>query len=758
LTLDQQLALGLSHHQAGRLGDAERIYREILSRHPNHADATHLLGVLAAQAGRLDVAEECFRRAIQIKPDFAEAYGNLGNVLTGKGQLDEAVNSYQHAIRLKPDFVQAYNNLGNALSGKGQFEEAIASFRQAIVLRPDYAPAHDSLGNVLKQIGRLDEAIDSYRQAVKLWPDFAEAHSNLGNALTEAGLLSEAIDSFRRAIQLKPNFSEAHNNLGVALLGAGKADEAVASHRHAIRLRPDDARAHSNLGNALQSMGRHDEAIASYRHAIQLKPDYVEAHSNLGNALQTKGQLDEAVATCRRAVELQPAYADTHNNLGNALKSLGLIEEAIASYCEAIRLNPKLAEAHSNLVFALQYLAGSDARMIYEEHHRWNQQHAQPLGKFIKPHTNNRDPARRLRVGYVSSDLRIHPVSRFLLPLFSHLDRDAFEIICYSNFSHADAMTDRLSAHANEWHNIVGHTDQGVAEKIREDRIDILVDLSGHTAGNRLGVFARKPAPVQIAYLGYPGTTGLTEMDYRFTDPFADPPGTTELLHSEKLWRLPACNWCSSEPDDAPAVRQLRTDGPICFGTFNNIAKASPTIMELWATILAASPSSRLMIKSPGMGEQSDRRRIKEFFMSRGIQEDRLQIRGHEPDMRSHLELYNQLDIALDTFPYHGTTTTCEALWMGVPVITLAGQTHVSRVGVSLLSNVGLPELIAQSAEEYVSIAIGMAGNLPRLAELRQTLRSRMQASPLMDAPRFARNVEAAYREMWRNWCAEGAT
>jgi protein O-GlcNAc transferase len=319
----------------------------------------------------------------------------------------------------------------------------------------------------------------------------------------------------------------------------------------------------------------------------------------------------------------------------------------------------------------------------------------------------------------------------------------------------SDWMTERLRACADGWQNVVGWTDERVADKIREDKIDILVDLAGHTAGNRLRVFARKPAPVQVSYLGYPGSTGLSEMDYRLTDSFADPPGKTESLHSEKLWRLPVCNWCFSGFDDSPAVGPLPAEaGSICFGTFNNFAKASPAVMDLWAAILTAMPSSRLIIKSQGLGERGVSERIHQLFESRGVQADRLEIRGHEPNPVSHLDAYNQMDIALDTFPYHGTTTTCEALWMGVPVITLAGQTHVSRVGVSLLNSVGLPELIAQSPEEYVSIAIRLAKDLPRLAELHRTLRQRMQASPLMDAPRFAGDIEAAYRQMWQNWCA----
>jgi predicted O-linked N-acetylglucosamine transferase (SPINDLY family) len=654
MTLEQLLKAGISHHQAGRLAEAESIYRQILAEQPNHVVATYRLGVLMGQAGRLDLAEDFFRQAVRIKPDYANAHNNLGYALNGRGQLDEAITSFRHAVRLNPDLAEAHSNLGNALAAKGQF----------------------------------DEAITFHRHAVRLNPDLAEAHSNLGNALA----------------------------------GNGQLDEAITFHRHAIRLKPDLAEAHSNLGDVLKKRGQLDEAIASYRHAIRLKPDYAEAHSKLGSALKRGGQLDEAIAALRQAIRLKPGYT----------------------------------VGHSDLALALLYHPNYDAGMIHEELRRWNQQHAEPLRKFIQPHVNKRDPECRLRIGYVSANFRIHSVSRFLLSLFRQHDHGAYEIICYSDVLKSDVMTDRLRACTDGWENIVGWNDERVAGKVREDEIDVLVDLAGHTGGNRLRVFARKPAPVQVSYLGYPGSTGLSEMDYRLTDSLADPPGKTESFHSEKLLRLPVCNWCFSEPDDAPPVGPLPAEaaGSICFGTFNFFAKASPAIMDLWAAILIAMPLSRLIIKSRGLGEQGVRERIHKCFASRGVQANRLEIRGHEPKVISHFDAYNQMDIALDTFPYHGTTTTCEAIWMGVPVVSLAGQTHVSRVGVSLLKNVGLTELIAQTPKQYVEIAVGLANDLPRLAELRRMSRSRMRASPLMDGPRFARDIEAAYRQMWRNWCA----
>jgi protein O-GlcNAc transferase len=860
VTIQQVFDLALQHHQAGRLAEAETIYRQILSQQPGNIDAMHLLGVVAHQTGRNDVAVELIRGAIALRPTFAQAHSNLGNALKDLGRLDEAVAAFGQAIALDRNLPEAHNNLGNVLRDKGELDEAIAAFRRAIALRPAYAAAHGNLGTALKDKGRLDEAIAAFRAAIALNPEFAQAHSNLGNALREKGEREEAIAEFRRAIAQRPNVADVHVNLGNVLRDTGKLEEAIAEYRQAIALRPNYAEAHSNLGNAVKDAGRLDEAITAYREAIRHGPAYADAHVNIGNALKEKGQLDEAIAALRRAVALKPGdaaahvnladalretgeldeaidagrraivlnvdlpeahnnlgnalrdkgqldeaiaayaransldagsaefhgnlgaalrergrldqavaalrraialkgdYAEAHGNLGNALRDLGQLDEAIAAYARAMEIRPGYAEAHSNLIYAMHFHPGYETQAIAEEHRRWNRQHAEPLGKFIKPLGNSRDRDRRLRVGYVSADFRRHSVSRFLLPLFRHHarighDHVAFEIICYSDVAKEDGVTASLRACADGWRKVVGYTDERVAEKIREDGIDILVDLAGHTAGNRLLVFARRAAPVQITYLGYPGTTGLPEMDFRLSDSFADPPGMTEALHSETLWRLPVCNWCYGEPDGLPAVRASRGNGPICFGTFNNFAKASPAVMELWAEILRAAPSSRLMIKSPATGEASVRRRTAEFFESRGVRAERLELRGLEADVRSHLEVYNQTDIALDTFPYHGTTTTCEAMSMGVPVVTLAGKSHVSRVGVSLLSCVGLAELIAQTGEEYVAIAVKLAKDLPRLADLRGTLRPRMCESPLMDAPKFAWNVEAAYRQMWQGWC-----
>jgi predicted O-linked N-acetylglucosamine transferase (SPINDLY family) len=721
-TLQQAFDLALQHHQAGRLREAENLYRQILAYQPKHAEALHHLGMIAHQMGRNDIAVDLIRRAIALRPDYAEAHSNLGNALRANGQLDEAIAAYRHAIILNPNLPEAHSNLGNVLSAKGQLNEAIAAYRQAVALRPSHAEGHGNLGNALKDSGQLDEAIAAYRQAIALRPEYAEAHNNLGNALTAKGQLDEAIAAYRQAISMRPGYAEAHNNLGNALTAKEQLDEAIAAYRQAIALRPGYAEAHNNLGNTLTAKGQLDEAIAAFRQAIALRPGFAEAHSNLGNALTGEGQLDEAIAACR----------------------------------QAIALNPNLPEAHSKLVFTLHFHWAYDAESIAEEHRRWNRQYAEPLRKFIQPHTNNRDPDRRLRIGYVSPDFRKHPVGLFLLPLFRHHDKNQVEVFGYSQAALQDEMTHRLRCCADAWRNITGVSDDQVAKQIREDQIDILVDLTMHTAGNRLLVFARKPAPVQVTYLAYCSTTGLDTIDYRLSDPYLDGPGGDESFYSEKTIRLPETYWCYQPVVDPPQVGPLPAleRGVVTFGCLNSFCKVGEPVLQSWAEILQAVPNSRLLLSAHQGGH---RQRVQRRMEQDGIDPNRVQFTDFMPFER-YFDLYQGIDIALDSFPYGGGTTTCDALWMGVPVVSLVGTTAVGRGGLSILSNIGVPELVARSKEEYVRLASELANDLPRLSDLRSTLRQRMEQSPLMDGPRFARNIEVAYRQMWRTWCETVST
>jgi predicted O-linked N-acetylglucosamine transferase (SPINDLY family) len=666
------------------------------------------------------------------------------------GRLQQAAELYRQILGEDPQHAGALHYLGVIAAQSGEKAAAVELLRQAVKLSPDTAEAQHNLGSALKDNGDLDEAIAAYRRAIALLHDYPEAHNNLGKALSAKGLMDEAIAAYREAIALRPDYADAYNNLGRVLLVKGQARDAAASFARAADLDPSSADAHYNLGLVLHDNGHFDLAVTAVERALQLRPNYAEAHCQMGVSYFDRMLLDEAIAANRRAIALNPGYAPAHNNLGNGLKDIGHLEEALAAYRESLALEPKATFAHSNYLLALHYAPGVDPMAIADEHRRWNQQHAAQFTTTFT-HTNERDPDRRLRVGYVSPDLRGHAVTRFLLPILANHDRDACEIFAYANVRKPDATTDRLRKYTDGWRSISGLSDDQAADLIREDSIDILVDLAGHTSEHRLLVFARKPAPVQITYLGYPDTTGLTAMDYRLTDAHADPPGLTERYHTEQLIRLKPCAWCF-RPKAAQSLPH-RKNGPITFGSFNTFAKITQPMLELWSKILLAVPGSGLLLKCTALGTATLPKEVRERMGAMGIAPERLELRGRVRSDEEHLALYGRMDIALDTFPYHGTTTTCEALWMGVPVITLAGASHVSRVGVSLLNNVGLPELVAETTEDYVRLAAALAHDLPRLRGLQSTLRQRLERSPLMDGARFARNVEAAYRDVWRSWC-----
>lgn len=505
--------------------------------------------------------------------------------------------------------------------------------------------------------------------------------------------------------------------------------------------------------------GRTELVISTMRRCVELDPNDGAAHHNLGNALRSAGRHDEAIVELQKALTHMPNPSDAHNTLGLTLKDLGRMDEAVAEFRMAVVLNPANAVAHSNLLMFSNYQADIGPEELFAEHRRWSRNYEAPLRSRIIPSTNDRSPERALRVGYVSSDLRQHSVAYFLLPLLEHHDKEQVHVTAYSNSAAVDDVSQRIQRSVDAWVPIAGVPDDLVAARIRNDGIDVLVDIAGHTAGHRLGVFAQKPAPIQITWLGYPGSTGLDAMDYRCSDPYADPPDDTRRFSSERVLHLPRTTWCYLPLSGAPDVAPLPglSGAGVSFGSFNNFGKISPVTLDLWAEVLHRTPGSRLVLKNVGMGSAGAVESMNEQFARRGVPVDRLQMLGQDQSLLVHLRRYDDIDISLDTFPYHGTTTTCESLWMGVPTITLAGPNHASRPGASLLHNVGLADLVAQSPSEYVEIAVQLAGNIPRLAEIRQGLRARMQQSPLMDGPAFARDMEAAYRKAWREWCGSAS-
>jgi predicted O-linked N-acetylglucosamine transferase (SPINDLY family) len=641
--------------------------------------------------------------------------------------------------------IQQIYEAGLAHHRAGRLREAEASYGQLLAMDPGHLGALHLMGLLAQQFNRHDVALDYFSRAIWLGPEVADYHTDMGNSLMAVGKIDAAIQSFRKAVSLKPAAPEIHFNLGNALYTKGQLSEAIAAYKQAIARRSNYFEAHANLGNALLENGDIAESIDALNKAVFMCPGSVEVHNNLANAIRQRGDLDLAVAHYRKALSLRPGCPITGNNLGNVYRAMGRISEAMEFYNGALRADPKNHEINSNRIYSMHFHPAYDTPAICAELARWNSSQAAPLSAVMQPHANDRSPDRRLRIGYVSPDFREHVVGWNLLPVLSHHDHGNFEIFCYSSVLRPDAMTERLKSQADVWRSLLGIPHAQAAQIIREDKIDILVDLSLHTAQNRLLLFAQKPAPVQATYLGYCSSTGLQTIDFRFSDPYLDPPELGRQ-YAEKTICLPKTYWCYQPGGPTPEVNALPalSAGHITFGCLNNFAKVSDGALQLWAAILAALPGSKLLLHAP---EGSHRNRVYQF-----IPKERIELVGKQ-NFEEYIRTYQRIDIALDPFPYGGGITTCDALWMGVPVVTLEGKTAVGRAGKSILCNLGLPELVARTTQQYQQIATALAQDKDRLSTLRAGLRDKMKSSPLMDAKTFTRDVESIYRGIWRHWC-----
>ncbi len=629
-----------------------------------------------------------------------------------------------------------------------RFAEAESIYRQVLLRVPDFPDALHLLGLLSHQRGQNDIAVEMIAKAIRLRPE-PEFYVNLSQAYRGLGRFNASAKACEEAIRLKPKLPEAYNNLGSALKELGRANEAIVAFQRAIELRPQYAQAYNNLGNALGYVGRRTEGEAALRKAISLDPSQANAYSNLSFLLNDQGCTDQAIDAARHAISLQPNLSAAYSNLGTALQNEGRFDEGNDVYRRGLQVDPNNEALHENLLVGLNYTTRATPREIFDAHLAWGDRFA-PLSRRLASPRVALALNRRIRVGYVSPDFRTHSVAYFFEPLLTHHDRSRFEITAYAQVAQPDEVTARLRARCDRWRDTAGLSDLELAEVIRRDEIDILIDLAGHTLGNRLTMFAYKPAPVQATWLGYPNTTGVRAIDYRITDEIADPPGDADSLHTEKLIRLPAPFLCYQPPTQSPTVvaPPVLKNGFVTFGSFNKTSKVGPECIELWARVLKTVPRSRLMLKSRGLAQAGSRRRIVETFARHDIPAERLDLLDADYGLVDHLARYGQIDIALDTYPYHGTTTTCEALWMGVPVVSLAGPTHVSRVGMDILTCVGLSDLAAASSASYLMIAKRLASSLEGLSEIRTQARARLSESPLLDAERFAKAVESALERM----------
>ena len=786
--VDDAFDIALEHHQAGRLTDAEALYEKILLVDPEHPgalyllggiayqnanyevafalvdkvvrdepndpDALHLLGSIAFKLAKHELAVEVIDRALALNPAYPQAHYSRADVLLAQGQLAAAAAGYRQALSLHPQFAEAHCNLGNIYKLQGQLDEAVASYRQAIALQPDLHLAHSSLGQIFQAQRKLEEASHCYRQALSIEPNNAEIQSNLGTTLHDQGKHQESIDCYHRALAIRPDAAEIHANLGNALLQSGRGDEAIASYERALTLKPDFAELHTYVGAALKHQGRLEEAIAKYQLALELKPDFSVAHSNLGNILLDLGRVDEAIISYRRALALKPDFAEVHSNLGRALHDQGKLEEAIVCFKTALSIKPDFVDAYTNALVSAQYGSNYSPAQLLADHQAFAQHFEAPLRANWPSHRQHDKSSRRLKIGFMSGDLRQHPVGFFLESALAHIDRTELAITLYATHSEHDALTQRLQAMGDKWSTLVGLSDDQAAQRVRDDGIDILVDLSGHTAHNRLLVCARKPAPIQVTWLGYWATTGLHSIDYILCDRYGIATGE-EQYFVEQPWYLPNTRLCFSPPLDKVSVNALPalTKGHVTFGCFNNLTKMNDAVVALWSQILHSVPTARLLLKAKPLADPSTRQAVLTRFATYSIGADRLILETHS-SRADYLATYNRVDIALDPFPFTGATTSVEGLWMGIPLITRRGDRMVARQGEGILHNLGLSDWVATDDASYIAIAIANAANLHRLSELRAVLRGKLLASPLCDAPLFARNLTTALHGMWEKYRA----
>lgn len=751
----EMIRIAREHHQAGRLAEAEQLYRQVLAQQADDFDALHLLGVLSFQCGDPAAAVALASAALAQHPTHpmaAMAANNLGNFYCALADLPAAASAYRRALDLKPDLLPAQRALAQVYGDLQQFDAAIATYRQILANNPDLVDAHFSLAVLLQANGRLDEALQSYRQAQAGNANLPYLDFNLGVLLQDLGRFAEAECSYRRSLALMPAQIGAAYNLGVIYQAEGKLAQALACYDQVLAQEGGHADAHFNRGVLLQEAGQNQPAIEAYRQALAARPGFVAALFNLGNLFKDIDRDDEALACYAQAHALAPDDDKVLLNQGVVLRKQGRLAEAIACYRQAVACNPGYDGNWSNLLFSLAHDESVSPAAAFAEHLAFGRQFDRPLPALAPLPNEAMAPQRRLKVGLVSADLRQHPVSLYLEPLLQAIDPARIALYAYANQRESDATTQRLQTIMACWRQIHGLSDVAVVDLIKADGIDILIDLSGHTSGHRLPVFTYKPAPVQATWVGYFGTTGLAAIDYLLADPYLALPGVADALATEKIVRLPAVA-CFQAPLAAPPVGPLPAlkNGRLTFGSFNRVSKLGDGVIARWSRVLRAIPDASLLLGAiPDVGAQTV---LSRRFSAHGIAAERLQFHGHLA-FHDYLALHQQVDILLDTYPFAGGATSNYALWMGVPVLTLAGDSLLSRQGAALLAHLGLPAFSAETEEAFLAQALLWQGRHEALAEIRAGLRERCRHSLIHQPQVVARAFEQAMQIMWQRRCA----
>ncbi|GLI93826.1 tetratricopeptide repeat protein [Methylocystis echinoides] len=749
--LGKIIARGVALQSEGDLNAAELQFNKGLRIDPRHFDLLHLLGVLALRKNEIPKSADYLARAAEQNPNDFRVFTYLCVAQLKLGALDNAFESASRAIGLKPDCAEAYLNRGYIYMCRSQFDDALNDFARAANLKRNYEDAHLNRGIALHKLNRFEDALDAYATALSINPRRSETYDNLGQTLVSLNRLEEAVASHDAAVAINPRNAIFFYNRGIALHECGRLAEALQSYSSAIDLDPFFAEARNNLGNVLQAQKRLDEAFDSYNRAITLNPHFPAPHNNLGEILREQGRFDEALESCARAIQLNPEFAEAYSNQADALAELGRLDEAVESYRMALSLNPRLTRAYSNMILNLNYREDSTAESIRCEARRFGELAASLRNHRYIQWRTQRYPS-KLRIGFVSGDLRNHPVGYFTQALFPRLAQSGFEMFAYPTLAAEDDLTTRIKGCFRGWRPLVGLDDRKAAATIYADELHILLDLAGHTGMNRLPVFAYKPAPIQISWLGYCGTTGVAEMDYLLGDAIVTPE-RDENHFCEKIWRLPDAYWCFSPPSEqiTPGPLPALQNKSVTFGCFNNLKKVNPRVISVWSRLLTAVPGAKLLLKAKQLSSEPTRSDIIGKFASHGVPPERLVLEGHST-RSDYLEAYNRVDIALDTFPFPGGATSLEGLWMGVPFITMKGDRFYSHNGEAIAATAGLFDWIANNEQEYVQKAIEISMKWDDLAGLRRALRDRVRVSPLFDAHRFSEQFERTLREIWEQW------
>ena len=703
----------------------------------------------AINTGKLKEAEILALQLLAFDKKSSFGWKSLGVIQKKNHLLENALDSMTKACQLDPYDAEVHLNKGIILRDLSRIPDALDALKVALKINPNFAEVHNALGNVYEQISQYELSIQAYKKYLEIKPDCFQGLSNLGKVLSDVFSYEEAEYCLLLSVIKNPQFPDAHNNLGVLYEATGRLDEAEQSYLRALAIYPHFSEALNNLGALLNSCGQQERAEKLFLKSLEINPNYAETYNNLGNSLKEMGRFSEAVNCFERAVTLKPNLAATHNNLGVVLKDLGKLDEAEVCYRRALELKPDYAEAYSSLLFTSNYHPDKTSEEIFAAYQEYDQRFCLPLKDQWRPFNNSREPNRRLRIGYVSPDFRICSARHFLEPLLANHDKSAVEVFAYAQLAVEDSMTIAYKSYVDHWVPTLGMSDTDLAERIRADQIDILIDTAGHSANHRLGVFARKPAPVSLSWMGFGYTTGLSAIDYYLTDEVAAPPGS-EHLFSETPWPIDPIAYAYRPAQGMGEVSPLPAlgRGYVTFGTLTRSVRINHRTIQVWSEILKQVPNARLVIDSGSYKEAPIQDSLAELFATHGISRDRLELGCHSP-----WDALRGIDIGLDCFPHSSGTTLFETLYMGVPFVTLADRPSMGRLGSSILNALGRSEWIAQTEEEYIQKAVALAGDLPSLAANRVSQRSQMQSSPIMDEPAFARKVESSYRAMFKQWC-----